>query len=104
MAVGATRANPLLVDVIFPVACPAITGCCLEYSGEMALFARSYRMHSVQREAGHGMIETNLPTPAVCIMTCFALLSFLPLVDIIRRMTAVAVCSQVFSSQFATVT
>ena len=104
MAVRATRAKPLLVDVIFPVTCMAITGCCVEYCSQVTLFARSYRMHSVQWKAGHGMIETDLSTPAVFIMACFALLAFLPLVDIIRRMTAVAACSQLFSSQFATVT
>ena len=68
MAVRATRAKPLLVDVIFPVTCMAITGCCVEYCSQVTLFARSYRMHSVQWKAGHGMIETDLSTPAVFII------------------------------------
>lgn len=104
MAVRATRPKPLLVDIIFPVTRMAITGCCLEYRSQVTLFARSYRVHPVQRKAGHGMIETDLPTPAVFIMACFAALTLLPLVDIIRRMTAVAACFQVFRGQFTTMT
>jgi len=92
------------VDIIFLVTVVAVTGCRLEYRGQMTLLAWSYRVHPVQREAGHGMIETDPFTPAVLIMACITLLSFLALVDIIRRMAAETTCSQAFRSQFTPVT
>ena len=104
MAVLTTQTKPLLMDVIPPVTGMAITGSCLEYRSQMTLFAWSYRMHSVQRKAGHGMIETDLSTPTICIMAVTTLLAFLSLVDIIRRMTAVAACFQVFRGQLTTMT
>jgi len=64
MAVFTLQAKPLLMHIIFPVTIIATTGDCFVYRSQMTLLAWRGCMHSVQWETGHGVIETDLFTPA----------------------------------------
>ena len=84
----ALRPQTTLMHIIWLVTVIAVTGVDFVCRCQVALFARRNSMQTKQWKAGHVMLETYLPGPAVFVMTFLTVITYLSPVDIIRTMAA----------------
>jgi hypothetical protein len=87
-AVGPEASTVLIVPFMTIDAC---FGGILVSGRKMAFFAWDYGMQANQWKARQVVIEEYLFTPRLLVVTVIALLSFLALVNVVIRMTAVAI-------------
>lgn len=96
MAVAAVGPEALAVLVVTPVAIDACIGSILVSGREVTLLTLDYGMQPNQGEIRQVVVEKYLPAPRLLVVAVAASLSFLALVDVVIRMTAVAIRSQLF--------